>query len=198
MTIQPSTKPEQDRRKVTDHEEYWNGFFEEKPIMIGMMESKVSDKDDEMLITTVGRGICVCLNDKELKTGGLIHILEPQSLKGNQQSLQSEINNLIRPVLETLTSKGAEPENIKAKLFGCGHLSPSDKEEEARLLYGLVRECLSRNQINVSMEDMGQAVGRRIHFFPKNGKAVRRLLQRQVDRDVLIERENTFNQNYTY
>lgn len=188
---------DQDRRKVTNHEEYWNGFFEEKPIMVGMMESVVSDKDDEMLITTAGRGIAVCLNDKELKTGGLIHILEPQSLKGNQQSLQNKITDLISPVLDALTSKGAKPENIKAKLFGCGKLSQSDKEEDVRLLYGLVHECLSRNHINISMEDMGQAVGRRIHFFPKNGKAVRRLLQRQVDRDVLIERENTFNQNYS-
>lgn len=193
MTIQSSTTPEQDRRKVTDHEEYWNGFFEEKPIMVGMMESRVSNQDNVMLITTVGRGIAVCLNDKELKTGGLIHILESQSLKGNQQSLQHEIDNLISPVLETLTLKGSKPENIKAKLFGCGQLSPNDKEEDARLLYGLVRECLSRNNINISMEDMGQAVGRRIHFFPKNGKAVRRLLQRQVDRDVLIERENSLN-----
>lgn len=197
MTTNPSQSSEEDRRKVTDYEEYWNSYFSEKPIQVGIMQHKFSSNEDEMLITTVGRGIAVCLNDKTVKAGGLAHILPLQSLTNSIQAFETIIDDLLNPIISDLITKGSTPENIKAKLFGGGQLQSDDLEEHAQRTCDIVRSYLGSKSIAISMDDIGNTVGRRIHFFPKNGKVVRRLLQRQIDRDALIEREKKFSQNYS-
>ena len=182
---------ENDRRKVADYEEYWNSFFDEKLIAVNIMESAFSDKNDEMLVTTVGRGIAVCLNNNA-NQGALAHIIS-HPIKIDHDTFQIKISDLLDTAINKLEAKNDETNAIKAKLFGGGQLAPEDKEENAQRVYDQIRTYLEQKNIPVSMEDIGNSVGRRIYFFSRNGKVVRRILQRKIDRDTLIEREHNFS-----
>lgn len=186
-----------DRRKVTDHEEYFNGLFPETPVYVPMMQGKYSNNPDEMLITTAGTGIAVCLNDKTLKIGGLAHLLVPDTLRNNPTSLTSHVERILDDIVEHLFQAGSSSDALKAKIFGGAILSEDDTHHDGELIHRFTRNYLDTKNIPISIEELGQDVGRRIHFFPKSGKAVRRLLKRQIDRDILIEREEEFNRTFS-
>ena len=186
-----------DRRKVTDHEEYFNGLFPETPVSVPMMKGKYSNNPDEMLITTTGTGIAVCLNDKTLKIGGLAHLLVPDALRNDPAALKSHVERLFDDIVEHLFQAGSSPDALKAKIFGGAILSADNTYGDDELIYSIARDYLDTKNIQISIKELGQNVGRRIHFFPKSGKAVRRLLKRQIDRDILIEREEEFNRAFS-
>jgi chemotaxis protein CheD len=194
-TITPSSTSEE-RRKVTDHEEYFNAQFPEKPLYVGFMESVLSDNVKEMLVTTTGTGIAVCINDKELKAGGLAHLVVPDHIKGQNDTLKQQYKNALSSIITPLIDSGSTTERLKVKLFGGSDIGRSSSDEGQKT-YTLIISILSDMGLEVGIEEIGSQVGRRIHFFPKNGKVVRRFLQRQPDRDMLIERENAFNTGIT-
>lgn len=185
-----------DRRKVTDHEEYFNGLFPEKPVYVPIFTSQCSNNSDEMLVTTVGTGIAICINDKALGMSGLAHLFIPEALKSDPSALQEQQEKILEELIDTLIKSGSSPEQMKAKLFGSSQLTETSSNDGTQT-HNFVKDFLSNAGITVSIEEIGSNVGRRIHFFPKSGKVVRRLLQRQADRVVLLEREEKFNGSFS-
>ena len=185
----------EERRKVTDHEEYFNSQFPETPQYVSFMESAISKNSEEMLVTTTGTGIAVCINDKELKIGGLAHLIIPDQIHEQEDTLKQEYKDILSNLVSQFTDAGSEVSHLKVKLFGGANIGRGTGKE-GKKTYQLITSALSDIGLEAGVEELGSHVGRRIHLFPKNGKAVRSFLQRQPDRDVLIERENAFNASF--
>ncbi len=186
------------RRKVTDFEEYFNGQFDAQPVYVPMLEGKCSADKNVMLITTAGAGLAVCISSPEARAGGLAHLIVPYALhNGFPESMTGDFKKRFDGVLESIMASlmqaGGKPEEMRAKLFGCGLIRGEQTSDIAFKLHKYVREYLEQQKIEVTVEEVGGMAGRRIHFFPHDGKAVRRLMKRQMDRDVMIEREDEFN-----
>lgn len=152
--------------------------MENNRINIVQGEYHVSGAEDLSITTLLGSCVAACINDPIAKVGGMNHFLLPGEDTASPLVARHGVH-LMELLINGLLKKGALRHRLEAKLFG-----------GARTMRGLgdfgsanakfAQEFLRREGIPIVGGSLGGETGRRIQFWPSNGR-VRQKLVRATD-----------------
>jgi chemotaxis protein CheD len=176
-----------DRRSSQGQENYFNSQFTAKPLYLDPGQSIWSDREDEMIIATIGSGVVVLVYDKDLNMGAAGYTFLPGVLLDEFPYFDRAdpvlLEETIQPVVDCIghmKRRGAAKTRLHVRLVG-GTSLPEDLKDSGTKNYVFVREYITRKGMTVLNADLGGSLIRRLHFFPATGRAVRRLLRRESD-----------------
>lgn len=149
----------------------------QKIIKVGMAELDIVQEPG--ILTTLGLGSCVgiILYDKVIKTGGLAHIMLPNSrqIKNNENKAKFADTG-IQLLLEKMLAQGCNKTRIIAKIAGGSQMfsfqSNNDMMKIGQRNIVATREVLGSLKIPIIAEDTGGNYGRTIEFHTTNGKLI--------------------------
>jgi chemotaxis protein CheD len=139
----------------------------ESKITIGIADMKMA-KGSGMLITyALGSCIGICLYDKQIKLGALIHIMLPVNGEAGRKNTMKYANTGIRETLHQMVAQGASKSRITAKIAGgakmfengggsLGNIGQRNIES--------VRMTLKAEGIQLLKEDVGGTTARTLLF----------------------------------
>lgn len=192
----------EDRREIVDYVSYFDSLVDAKALEIPIGRFRCSNLEDVMLVTTVGTGIGICIHDPVIKAGGLGHLLLPGAIidefpvfSMESQGLRKYYEQLMQSMVTTMVQLGAKPSKMRVKLFGAGELKDKDNDS-GRKIYVFAKEFLVRNGLQITSEDIGHRLGRRIQYLPVSGRGIRRLLKRASDIEELRRIEEDYMQKF--
>ncbi len=124
-----------------------------------------------MLRTVVGSCVAVCMFDREKKIAGMNHFLLPRLLAGADKSQKGKFGDLAIPeLLRQMKRRGAEPENIVAKIAGgASVLSISSHNHVPLENVKSARTALNKLGICIVSQDVGGSKGRKVEFDTATG-----------------------------
>ena len=144
------------------------------------------DREDLMIMTTLGSCIAACLWDRRARVGGLNHFLLPEgsgdSGRYGAYAMELLINELIKC--------GATRSTLEAKVFGGGRIiggleTMAIGERNTRF----VLDYLATEHIPVVSKDVLDVYPRKVCFLPASGKAmVKRLSSTAAEQLATEER----------
>lgn len=128
---------------------------------------------DSGVIKTAGVGSCmvICLYDKQNKIGAMSHCMLPdRTSTDNSSEIGKYIAETIPKMYEEMKRKGANSENIKAKLVGGASMfSIFDHNKIGENNLTKAHEVLKDLKIPIKEEATGGSTGRRVSFDIYNG-----------------------------
>ncbi|PLL10865.1 chemotaxis protein CheD [Tabrizicola sp. TH137] len=137
-------------------------------------EHRVTSDADEVISTVLGSCIAACLWDARAGIGGMNHFLLPDGPAHDGASLRYGLHAM-ELLINALLRQGAERSALRAKLFGGAHLQPHLPDIGHRNLT-FAQEFLRREGIPCIGGSVGGDRGRRIRFWPVDGRAQQFLL----------------------
>lgn len=121
--------------------------------------------------TVLGSCVAVCLFDKYRMVGGMNHYLLPL-WNGNGLQTPKFGNVSIPRMIQSMIDIGCNPTNMEAKIFGGASINISSNEDymigKRNVL--TAKEILEEFKIQITAEDTGGSVGRRIMLRSDTGK----------------------------
>jgi chemotaxis protein CheD len=176
-----------ERRRNRDQEDYFNNQFQARPVYIEAGQAAWSNREEDMIVATVGAGVLVSVYDRELCVGAVGYTLIPTELIEAFPYFDSVdpgvLEKALQPVVDCIghmKRQGASKKRIYVRLTG-GAAIPGDTKDSGTKNYVFVREYVTRKGLTVLNEDLGGSYVRRLHFFPTTGYVVRRMLRREAD-----------------
>ncbi|KPQ06253.1 MAG: chemotaxis signal relay system protein CheD [Rhodobacteraceae bacterium HLUCCA12] len=149
-------------------------------------EYRVSSRPDAVITTILGSCVAACLFDPHHGIGGMNHFLLPgadprdrQNIKYGAYAMEQLINALLR--------KGAQRASLMAKVFG-GAAVVRSLSDIGRNNADFALAFLKEEGIAVSAQCLGGTQGRRVRFWPHDGRAQVMLMQAS-DVDPALPRE---------
>lgn len=157
-------------------------------LKVGMADLKLCDHPDKL--TTLGLGSCVgiVLYDKATKISGLAHIMLPDSTKiRNNSNIAKFADTGIQELHKLMVQKGANPQNIIAKIAGGAMMFSFGSETSELMRVGernvvATKEQLNKMKIKIYAEDTGMNYGRTIIFDSATGE----LTIKSVGKDLKV------------
>lgn len=148
---------------------------ERKTIEVGMAEVKVSASPEILITRGLGSCVGIALYDPTKRIGALAHPMLPDINKAKVKSNPAKfVNSVIDTMLEELKKRGCIMSNIRAKLFGGGHMFtaiPYDSPFNIGVQnIEKAKDVLSSLGIRIVAEDSGGNFGRTIHLDLATGK----------------------------
>ena len=139
-------------------------------INVGVAQIKLGSSP-EVLRTILGSCVGICVFDRQKKTGGLAHILLPESTGPEQP--EKYANTAIPMLVDLLFKQGCRREFMSAKIaggasmfkFSAGNVLGQIGERNIEA----VRKALAAKNIPLLQEDVGGNTGRVIDFFIDDG-----------------------------
>jgi len=131
---------------------------------------------DEVLSTTLGSCVSVCVHEPRLGIGGLNHFLLPHEPAGSDhgEALRYGCYSM-EHLLDELVRMGALRSSMEVKVFGGGS-SPILGSDVGNANITFVLDYLQAEGIAITARDVGGHWARQIRYYPKTGLArVRRL-----------------------
>ena len=155
-------------------------------------------QSDELIATTLGSCISVCLWDGLIGIGGMNHFMLPVTEKEREDVTwgcavtgSTRYGNFaMEQLINDLLKHGAAKRRLKAKVFGGGAVIKNFSDVGARNIE-FVLEYLKSESIEVISSDIGHDYARKVLFEPVTGKA---MMKRIVDlhNDTIAAREETY------
>lgn len=135
----------------------------------------------DTLVTVVGSCIGLCLWDKTNKTGGLVHLMLPESNGNALGEAGKYVDTGVSALLEKMEKTGCERKNLIAKIYGGASMffnaaktSAINVGEKNRIQ---VKKHLELFRIRITEEETGGTAGRKILFCVSDGKVDVRTLK---------------------
>jgi len=143
-------------------------------IMVGISDMKVSNNSDDVLITySLGSCIGVTIWDPEVRTGGLLHYLLPDSNLNKEKAKKNPFifSDSGVPLLFREAYKfGARKKRMIVKVAGGAHvLDNNDFFDIGKRNVLALRKIFWRNNVIVAGSDIGGTISRTIFFNIKTG-----------------------------
>lgn len=149
--------------------------FKLEVILIGPGDFYIS-KEHEIISTTLGSCISVCLYDENNQAGGINHYMLPMEVVNNESlqlgSAKYGINSM-ELLINGLLKKGCLRNQLKAKIFGGANMfkgknitGPSSVGDQN---IHFAKRYLLAEGIPIIKEDVGGGVARKIYFDSKTG-----------------------------
>jgi chemotaxis protein CheD len=141
-------------------------------------EFYITKKSDEVLQTVLGSCVAACIRDPAKGIGGMNHFMLPQHKSGawGGDLRSTRFGNFaMEKLINELIKGGCARERMEIKVFGGGNVTDtsnaigSDNAE-------FVLQYLAAEGLRCSAQDLGGTLPRRIHYYPANGRVVRKLL----------------------
>lgn len=147
-----------------------------KMIKIGIADLAVSKAPDA--ITTLGLGSCigVALYDKTTKTGGLVHVMLPDStaLRNAGVNEAKFADTGVDALVKQLLAMGVQKRNLTAKIAGGARMfSFSNKSKVGNVgerNIEAVKQRLKMHNIRIIAEDVGLDYGRTVELYLDSGE----------------------------
>ncbi|KAA0677379.1 chemotaxis protein [Roseomonas genomospecies 6] len=154
------------------------------PVVLG--HHRISSRGDDMLVTTLGSCVAACINDPVARVGGMNHFLLPGSPSGGDGfGVATRYGSVaMERLINDLLERGARRERMEVKLFGAARVIDTSLDVgAANAAFAL--EYVRREGLALAVQDLGGDKGRRVHFFPATGRAFRRLLRPETERETV-------------
>lgn len=172
---------------------YFNHEFKTETVKIALGEQAVSDRDDLMIATTLGSCVAACIHDPVRGIGGMNHFMLPDlpasELEGAGAAARYGSVAMER-LINALLVAGADRRRLQVKLFGGASVIESSYDIgglNSRFALDYVRA----EGLMLAAQDLGGGSARRLHYFPRSGRALRRLLRPEAAADT-VTRERSF------
>lgn len=172
------------------------------PVVLG--HHRLSDQDDDVLVTTLGSCVAACIHDPVARVGGMNHFLLPgarPSTAANNNLAPRKTSARSTPrtdpaarygsvamelLINDLLANGARRERLEVKVFGGARVIETSLDIGASNAT-FVLDYLKREGLTLTGHELGGLSGRRIHFYPTTGRVMRRLLRPDVQRETIRE-----------
>lgn len=141
-------------------------------------EFYVTGKSDEVIVTVLGSCVSACIRDPLLGIGGMNHFMLPQSHSGRwgADAEPTRFGNFaMEKLINELIKAGATRERMEIKVFGGGNVTDSTQAIGTQNSDFVLR-YLEAEGLGYTAKDLGGDHPRRIHYYPKTGRVIRRLL----------------------
>jgi chemotaxis protein CheD len=141
-------------------------------------EFYVTGKSDEVIVTVLGSCVSACIRDPLLGIGGMNHFMLPQSHSGRwgADAEPTRFGNFaMEKLINELIKAGATRDRMEIKVFGGGNVTDSTQAIGTQNADFVLR-YLSAEGLRSVAQDLGGDHPRRIHYYPKTGRVIRRLL----------------------
>jgi chemotaxis protein CheD len=149
----------------------------------------VSKASDEMISTILGSCVSACIRDPYVGVGGMNHFLLP-----SDNSIDSSHSDAARyglfameSLINGIIKEGGRKERLEIKVFGGGNVTNNSSRIGSKNAK-FIREFLIKEGFTKFSEDLEGESPRRVHYYPKTGKAMMRTLRRAEDM-VVVEEE---------
>ncbi|WP_454020928.1 chemotaxis protein [Azospirillum sp. Marseille-Q6669] len=154
------------------------------PVVLG--HHRISSRDDDMLVTTLGSCVAACINDPVVRVGGMNHFLLPGSPSGGEGfGVATRYGSVAMEwLINDLLTRGARRERMEVKLFGAARVIDTSLDVGAANAAFAV-DYVRREGLALAVQDLGGDKGRRVHFFPTTGRAFRRLLRPEAELETV-------------
>lgn len=149
--------------------------------------------DDIMLVTVLGSCVSACLRDADTGIGGMNHFMLPETECGPEAVSARYGSFAMEILINEMMKLGAARSRLQAKVFGGGTvLKGFTVANVGERNIEFVRNYLAAEHIPIVAEDLGDVYPRKIHFFPRSGRAlVKRLAPTHSREELSQERAYT-------
>jgi chemotaxis protein CheD len=153
---------------------------------------------DESITTVLGSCISACIRDKELGIGGMNHFMLPEDTSDGRSSWLDKVTGLatrygsfaMESLINELLKRGAKRGRLEVKLFGGGRMLASMTDVGARNI-AFARQWLAMEGLNITAQDVGSDVPRRVIYTPSTGKVMVKHL-RSMESRMIATREQDY------
>lgn len=152
--------------------------MEIQKINIVQGEYHVSCEPDLAITTLLGSCVAACINDPIARVGGMNHFLLPGEDTSSPLVARHGVH-LMELLINGLLKQGAARHRLEAKLFG-GARTMTVLGDYGAANAKFAQDFLRREGIPITGGSLGGETGRRIQFWPTNGR-VRQKLVRAAD-----------------
>ena len=142
--------------------------------------------------TTLGSCLSVCAYDKHAGIGGMNHFLLPQAPENEDKKFSESFrygSAAIETLLNSLYAKGAAKNGLSIKIFGGAKVLKGVSQDIGQKNIEFARRFFQRENMRIEGEDTGGMYGRRIVFFPQDGKVLLRKLGEREDVQRIADHE---------
>lgn len=130
-----------------------------------------------MIVTLLGSCVAACLRDSRAKVGGMNHFLLPHDNSQDAKSGARFGAYAMEVLVNALLGMGAHRDTLEAKVFGGANVVRSMTSSTVGQDNGVfVLDFLKQEGIRIVAEDLGGERPRRVHYFPRTGQAMVKLL----------------------
>lgn len=148
---------------------------------ISQGEHAVCAGPDQVIATLLGSCVSACLWDPRSEIGGMNHVLFVDDNANAAQVFGHGVNGM-ELLINGLVHRGADRQNLKAKVFGGARMI--EGLSDAGLRNGqFVLDFLLRERIPHVGGDLGGDKARRLEFWPGTGRARMKLVAKPVPLD---------------
>lgn len=172
---------------------YWVPARDRYGVKLKLGECYVT-RNDEVISTTLGSCISVCMRDPAIGIGGMNHFILPASADSHTSGPITEATRYGTFAMEELVNGilrfGGRRERLEAKVTGGGRVISSGGGVGAANI-AFIQEYMEAEQLSVSAWDLGGEDPRQVIYLPREG---RMLVKRMggVNVDQLAQEENSY------
>jgi chemotaxis protein CheD len=144
----------------------------EAKIKIGIADMKIARSQGTLITYALGSCIGICLYDKQIQLGALVHIMLPINMEAGRQNVYKYADTGIRETLNAMERRGAQRSRITAKIAGGAKMfevSGSTMGNIGQRNIDSVHLNLKRYGIPLLKEDVGGTVARTLLFDVSTG-----------------------------
>lgn len=187
---------------------HWDPIFEAHAVKIYPGQYYATDRQDEVLVTTLGSCVSACVCDRSLGLGGMNHFMLPERA-GHRRDEPNESawniaarygNHAMELLINAILKRGGERRNLEIKVFGGARIL-SHMHDVGLLNVNFIREYLIKEGLTVIAEDLGGCHPRRVLFFPTTGvakvKKVSALTTADIAREEMTYRSKLYNRDFS-
>lgn len=169
---------------------YFDSLFQCQAVKV--LPNQYYVTDEALMITTVlGSCIAACIRDPVNGIGGMNHFMLPEGDIHSPKSASMRYGTYAMEVLiNEVVKAGGIRERLEAKVFGGGavvramqQMNVGERNRQFVLAY------LEGANIPLRAQDLGDVHGRRINYFPRDGRVLVRRLLRQQEQVLVARRE---------
>lgn len=146
-----------------------------RKVTVNISDAKLSSDPSDVLATfSLGSCIGVCLYDKVVHTGGMLHYLLPNSAENPQRAKEKPFMYAdigMKVLLEKLASMGINKKRMQVKIAGgAATLKAAAKGFDiGKRNYLAIRKILWKNGMFIDAEDVGGSAPRTLYMNIANG-----------------------------
>lgn len=168
---------------------YYDNRFGAHAVKVLPGECQVTD-DEVMLVTVLGSCVSACVSDPMLGIGGMNHFMLPEGADDPGSSWASASARYgsfaMELLINELLKRGAARRRLQAKVFGGGAVLAGFTASNVGQRNGeFVLQYLKAEGIQLTAQDLFDTCPRRVHYFPRSGRAMVKRLASANDREVL-------------
>jgi chemotaxis protein CheD len=147
----------------------------ETKIKVGIADMKMTKGTGVLITYALGSCVGICLYDKQIKLGALVHIMLPLNLETGRTNTMKYADTGIKETIRAMELKGAQRSRMTAKIAGGAKMfdlgGGGSLSNIGQRNIECVHATLKREGIQLLKEDVGGSVARTLLFDVATGQS---------------------------